>query len=111
MIAMTLTTGGSVGKFDLVRGKTLEQLQDGVGGLIEAVNISKQITMWVNEEGKFNGSDHNYLATKIWESAYGKTDSIMGDVVFTGGTNKRGSTLGLSAKSTAKIMGILLGKY
>ena len=106
--AITVSTRNEIDGFNLVRGKTLEQLQKVVGGLIQPIDITDSITMWVNEEGKFNGSKYNQIATQIWEGLYGKTDVIYGDVVFTGGSNKRGNLLGLSAKNADEVTRLIV---
>jgi hypothetical protein len=35
----------------------------------------------------------NVIATHLWEKSFGMTDIIMGDVVFTGGTDDEGDNL------------------
>jgi hypothetical protein len=59
--------------------------------------------MWCNEEGKLIGLPFNPLATDLWEESFGKTDLIKGNVIFTGGTDDEGSTLGLDEATANKL--------
>ncbi|NCZ57862.1 MAG: DUF3846 domain-containing protein [Actinobacteria bacterium] len=69
-----------------------EQLFEAVGGLIEAADLDADLTLWCNEEGKLIGLTPNIIATKLWEKSFGPTDIILGDCVFTGGTDEDGET-------------------
>ena len=76
-------------------GLSLAELQAGVDGLIQPINIREDLTMWVNEEFSFRGEpDPNVLATAFFAEIGGNYD-IHGSVVFTGGTDEEGETLGL----------------
>ena len=75
---------------------SLTQLQEAVGGLVQAADLRDDLTLWCNEEGKLiNGMQVNSIATHLWEKSFGATDIIMGDVVFTGGTDDEGDNLAL----------------
>lgn len=74
---------------------SLEKLQGAVGGLVQAVDLRDDLTLWCNEEGKLMGLTPNVIGTHMWERHFGMTDMIMGDVVFTGGTDDEGDNLGL----------------
>jgi len=74
---------------------SLEKLQGAVGGLIQAVDLHDNLTLWCNEEGKLIGLPNNVIGTHMWEKSFGMTDIIMGDIVFTGGTDDEGDNLGL----------------
>ena len=75
---------------------SLMQLQEAVGGLVQAVDLHDDLTLWCNEEGKLiNGMQPNVIATHLWEKSFSMTDVIMGDVVFTGGTDDEGDNLAL----------------
>ena len=74
----------------------LSQLQSAVEGLIQPVDLAELITMWVNEEGLFQeGLELNQLATAFMQEL-GSNTPIMGNVVFTGGTDEDGNTLGMN---------------
>jgi len=75
---------------------SLEQLQGAVGGLVQAADLHDNLTLWCNEEGKLiNGMQPNIIGTHMWEKSFGMTDIIMGDIVFTGGTDDEGDNLAL----------------
>jgi hypothetical protein len=75
---------------------SLEQLQDAVGGLVQAVDLYDNLTLWCNEEGKLiNGMQPNVIGTHLYEKSFSVTDIIMGDIVFTGGTDDEGDNLAL----------------
>lgn len=94
--ALRVNTDFTTEVLDL-EAESYEQLSGAVGGLIQAVDLRQDLTLWVNEEGKLiNGMVPNIIATHMWEKSFGMTDVIMGDVVFTGGTDDEGETLPLS---------------
>jgi hypothetical protein len=74
---------------------TLKKLQGAVGGWVQAIDLQENLTLWCNEEGKLIGLTPNVIGTHLWEKSFGMTDVIMGDVVFTGGTDDEGDNLGL----------------
>jgi hypothetical protein len=77
---------------------SLETLQKAVGGWVQALDFSSY-TMWVNEEGKLiEGTQPNFTATAMFINEFQVQDSIMGDVVFTGGTDQNGETLPLDSE-------------
>lgn len=99
MLALQLTTEGVLNEIQLNENGEgqLELLQAGVDGWVQAVDLSADLTLWVNEEGKLNGLPYNPIATRMWEEVFGVgTDIIVGNAVFTGGTGEEGETLGLS---------------
>lgn len=75
---------------------SLKKLQGAVGGWVQAADLRDDLTLWCNEEGKLiNGMLTNVIGTHLWEKSFGMTDVIMGDIVFTGGTDDDGDNLGL----------------
>jgi hypothetical protein len=84
---------------------TLTDLQAAVGGLIERVEIGHGIDLWVNEEGKFEDSGENRVATLFAKPGTHifTGDYIAGDVAFTGGCDDEGETLGLNDEQFAYI--------
>ena len=81
----------------------LETLQDAVGGLIQAVDLTTSLTMWCNEEGKLIGLPVNPVATAMWTRYFGETDVIVGNVVFTGGCDEDGNTTSILQEDADKI--------
>ena len=64
--------------------------------MVQAADLHDNLTLWCNEEGKLiNGMQPNIIGTHMWEKSFGMTDIIMGDVVFTGGTDDEGDNLAL----------------
>jgi hypothetical protein len=72
------------------------QIRDAVGGLIQPVDLKPDLTLWCNEEGKLVSLPLNIIASHLWERSFGPTDLILGDCVFTGGTDEEGETMELS---------------
>jgi len=88
--------------------KMLPTLQEIVGGAVEPINITKDMTLWVNEEGKMLDLPFNYFATKMWEKRFGVgTDQIVGDIVITGYAD--GETTGLT-NEIIKLLQIIFNK-
>lgn len=79
-------------------GPTLRDLQQAVGGYVEAVRFSlagSDATMWLNEEGKLvDEPRRNWKADVVCPLAFG--DWTAGDVALTGGVGRDGETLALS---------------
>jgi hypothetical protein len=102
VLAITLNAEGEAKEVELTEGESqLDKLQEAVGGLVQAVDFTPNLTIWVNEEGKLIGLPINPMATFLWERYFGLTDFICGNVIFTGGTGEEGETLGLN-EETAK---------
>jgi len=95
-IAVVIKTDNTVEVIDIEKD-TLAQLQKGVGGYVQAIDLSADVSMWLNEEGKLIGLPHNTLGQKHWDKAFGPgTDTVMGDIVLTGGVDGEGDTIGLT---------------
>ena len=97
MKAIHIKTNNEVSVIDLAgENKVGSQLNSLVGGYFEAVDLSPDFTMWVNEEGKLIALPYNYLGTQLFHSNIGSYDQVAGDVVITGGVGHEGETLGIS---------------
>jgi len=98
--AIRISTTGEITELDLTTN-SLAQLQEAVGGLVQALDLTEVLTMWCNEEGKMYGQAHNPYAQYFWDKVYGQhTDYMVGDIVLTGGTDSNGETLGLTESQT-----------
>lgn len=108
--AVILTTDGLMTVEQYEDGKSYDFIKNGVGGWIECVHLANLggVDMWVNEEGKLDGLPVNPIATLAWIRDYGMTDVIVGNVVFTGGADEEGETLGLNDEQLANIKNLLL---
>ena len=108
MLAITLDTEGVAKEIELVEGESqLAKLQEAVGGLVQAVDFTENLTLWCNEEGKLYGLPINPMATFLWEKYFGLTDFICGNVIFTGGTGDEGETLGLNEETAKELRDFL----
>ncbi len=95
-LALQVTTTDQMNILDIEQD-SLATLQKGVGGYIQPVDYGNELTMWVNEEGKLDGSDLNSTGSLWWNAIFPEHfDLVFGDIVFTGGTDENGDTLGLS---------------
>lgn len=78
------------------REYSLEELQEYVGGYIEAFNpniVNKDIFGFCNEEGKINGLVPNFCL----KDSKGLTgDIITGNAIFFGGVDKDGNSVGMT---------------
>ena len=102
--ALHITRAGEVNVLD-ISTNSLAQLQQAVGGLVQAVDLSQRLTMWLNEEGKVLGQAHNPYGQLFWDKLYGAhTDYIVGDIVISGGTDGNGDTLGLTEQQVEWVM-------
>lgn len=94
--AVVITTKGEFSLLD-VETDFLSKMQKAVDGLIQPVDLQDDVTMWVNEEGLLrNDLAGNSIATGLFVQMLNAQTPIMGDVVFTGGTDEEGDTLGLA---------------
>lgn len=101
---LKVTTEGVISVITATDEESLSKLQEAVGGWVQAIDLSDTLSLWCNEEGKLVGLPHNPFAQILWDEAFGAhTDYIVGDVVFTGGTDDEGYTLGISDEQTARV--------
>jgi hypothetical protein len=84
----------------------LSVLQDAVGGMIEYVAFpNRGIGCYLNEEGKLDGLEPNVIGTRLWLSAYGPTDVIVGPIVLLGDrTTDEGFSIGLTPEQLATLV-------
>lgn len=84
-----------------------DAIKQAVGGWIEGVDLPTQnARLWVNEEGKLNGLPVNPNATLLWETNYGATDVIVGNVLITGGIDDNGDTVSLTDEQIVSIFNL-----
>ena len=94
---------------DLNYEDTLITLQSVVDGYVQAVDLTADVTLWCNEEGKMNGLPRNVIATSLWIDQFGETDIIVGNVVLTGGSDDEGEILPLTVEALERL-GITVGE-
>ena len=84
-------------------GLSLSELQAGVDVLIHAIDIREDLIIWVNEEFIFRTEpDPNVVASAFFAEVGGQYE-IHGSVVFTGGTDENGDTMGLPVEHQALV--------
>ena len=93
-ISIVIDPIGTIRKIDL---DGYQPLSEAIGGLIESVPASPEITIWCNEEGKILNLDYNPIATRVWEvfDDYGVVtagDVLVGTVVVQGPVDEEGET-------------------
>ena len=113
--ALRVLVDGTVEDLDLDAPEgALSVLQNGVKfddadtyPLVQPVDIAEDLTMWVHEEGKMLGHPYNSAGSIVFDGAFGQNiDRIFGNIVFTGGTDEEGDTLGLPEKYDAGLRGL-----
>jgi hypothetical protein len=78
---------------------SLSTLQNAVGGLVQPIDIlDGRATMWLNEEFLLlPGLEENIMASAIYEQEFNLSNQrLLGNAIFTGGTDENGFTLGLN---------------
>jgi hypothetical protein len=87
----------------------LTALQAAVGGHVEVCPSSDDVTLWINDEGKWLDPRPNRLAMDVWLRydvhgcmRYG--DWIAGPCVVTGGVDSYGETLDISELAAAWVI-------
>ena len=108
MKAVIVKTTGEKSVVEFDNSTAYKTLSGAVGGYIECVHLPEtlDLDLWVNEEGKLDGLVFNLFGTYLWVENYGKTDVIVGDVIFTSGTDNEGHTLGLSDEQVDYLLGL-----
>lgn len=105
--ALQVKTTGEIVEIDLEahpKGE-LKAMQEAVGGYIERVGIEvdgKPVEFWCDEEGLFSEKDNNVLGSVLYAMAGGRS-AIKGDILFTGGSDPEGYTLGLTPEQEADV--------
>lgn len=84
-----------VDKFD----HSLENLQEFVGGYIEAIRVNDSITIWINEEGKLQELEPNFYLVNQNRDSY---DIVVGDALIAG-TDKEGETVSLTDQEIEEV--------
>ena len=80
----------------------LEALNAAVGGYIEGISIPNGF-MFCHDEAKLCGAPINAIATQLFESRWGKTDTICGDVCITGDADSEGESMTVTPEIVEKV--------
>lgn len=103
--ALRLTTDYKVSIIDLDAPEgSLRVLQNAVGGYIERVPFHG-FDMYLDGDGKAKKDAFtNFAATQFFVQHYGVTDSIVGDVVFTGEVDDEGEITSLPKEIRQRLL-------
>ena len=102
--ALRVLVDGTVEELDLDSAEgSLRVLQLGVkfdeqdvAPYVQAIDLAEDLTMWCHEEGKMLGQPRNETGTILFDAEFGVgQDVIVGNIVFTGGVDEEGDTLGI----------------
>ena len=105
MYGMIITADRSVEIVEFDEADTYNTLRGAVEGLIECVYLSNLgVDMWINEEGKINGSSLNEFATMLYMDEYGANDLIFGNVILTGTADEQGNTTTLTQEHLIRLI-------
>jgi hypothetical protein len=86
-------------------GKSSTLIKETVDGLFDCIHLpSLGVDMWINDEGKILELPMNAVATLMFAQEFNTTDYIAGDVIFTGGVDSAGNTLGLNVVQSKAIL-------
>ena len=85
----------------------LSTMQEAVQGLIQPVDYNDNLTIWVNEEFYSLAEPKvNFVASSFY-SALGADTALLGNAVFTGGTDEAGEVLGLTPEMHEAILEVV----
>jgi hypothetical protein len=94
--AVLIRPGGNTEPLMIHEPTELEQLQAAVGGYIQMVPTSINLTAFCNEDGKSKGLPYNDLAQAVFGGLLTPYDHLVGNVVVMGPVDEEGETLGLT---------------
>jgi hypothetical protein len=91
-----------------------KDIQHVVGGTFDViVSESGETSLWFNDEGKLNGMDPNFVATKIlWKlrPEFYPNEYLAGPVLITGGADDEGNTLGVGPEAIGVVVKASVGE-
>ncbi|WP_328898548.1 DUF3846 domain-containing protein [Streptomyces sp. NBC_00441] len=88
---------------------SLKTLYDAIGCRhVDVADITPALSMWVDDEGVINNSPINIPATWLFQSQGTPRQPYFGNAVFTGGTDFRGDTRGLTEDQLLTLVVALL---
>jgi hypothetical protein len=106
--AVIVNTDGKWKIVEFAKGDSLKMMQKAVDGLVQPIDVKPGLSMWVNEEYLFRADfEDNILASAVYEEVTGVNGPVVfGSIVFTGGTDSAGYTLGLGEKHLSLVITI-----
>jgi hypothetical protein len=110
-MAYALSVSASSSEFEEM-GTDLAEMQGVVGGLIQPIDLTPSITMWVNEEFLYMPElEMNVIGSSFFHIMAGGEYPIHGNVIFTGGTGEDGEILDLGSKEASLIKEMAIQTY
>jgi hypothetical protein len=110
-MAYALSVSASNSEFEEM-GTSLSEMQGVVGGLIEPIDLTPSLTMWVNEEFLYMPElEVNVIGSSFFHLMAGGEYAIHGNVIFTGGTGEDGEILDLGSKEASLIKEMAIKAY
>ncbi|MEU6460109.1 DUF3846 domain-containing protein [Streptomyces sp. NPDC047065] len=98
------------GNFELIdwptkSGNTLNTLYKAIEcERVDVVDVTSRFSMWLDDEGLANGAPINEYASRLYGLYQPLHQPYWGNVVFTGGPDAEGDTLGLNLDQTLELM-------
>ena len=89
-----------------IKALGLDRLQGIVDGWIEHVAASDLAGVFINEEGKLEGLEHNQPATEAFNALGGRLfagDYLAGIAIFVGTTDAQGETISLTTADADRV--------
>jgi hypothetical protein len=86
----------------------LTKMQAVVDGWVQCVDLTEDVSLWCNEEGKMVGLPVNPVGTSVWVHQYGETDIIVGNIVLTGGADEEGELTDITPEALEAV-GLTVG--
>ncbi|MET8347344.1 DUF3846 domain-containing protein [Streptomyces microflavus] len=103
--ALIIRTDGSFEVIDWPTENHLPILYKGIDCThVDAVDISRRLTMWIDDSGLINGAPINRAATILYAIHKEPHQHYHGNVVITGGVDHEGETLGLTNDEIASLI-------
>ncbi|WP_328698570.1 DUF3846 domain-containing protein [Streptomyces sp. NBC_00342] len=107
--ALLIRTNGTFELLDWPKQGHLKTLYTAIGcSNVAAVDITPQLTMWLDDEGINVGAPLNRAATFLYAAHRPPHQHYYGAAVITGGTTPTGITRGLTEKQTTVLVELYL---
>jgi hypothetical protein len=97
---------GSVNRVAFTDESCSAIIRGGVNGYFDCTPLSSTLSLWTHESGKIERLAENLTGTRLWATAYGPTDIIVGPIVLTGGNTPDGEVDGLTDTQIEEITGV-----
>ncbi|WP_331728765.1 DUF3846 domain-containing protein [Streptomyces anulatus] len=103
--ALALYADGTFQMIDWPTTRTLQTLYTEIGCQnVTAVDMTDDLTMWLDDEGLINGSPVNVGATALYAAHRPPHQLYHGTAIITGGTDRHGDTLPLTLDQLSTLL-------